>query len=194
MTAVSAQLAYQNALRAWATRAVRDTPVGGNAIQVIFAAQGAPRPGRPYVTIDIGSIVSRGRDERQGVDADGERHVVGQRTMVTTIQTHWPADDNAGDALGLAEQVRSALWLDEVQGALRAAGLSFLGAEPIQGVAVPLETGFEDRGVFVARFGFKSDQTENVGFIDDVLVDAEYQNEAEETVLEEDFWVPESPA
>lgn len=174
-------------LRKWVEYAVDgfDDP----EVAVVFAQQGKPRPPRPYVDITIDAIAQVGRDERSRTDKQGNRTVSGPRVATVTVAAYGPG------AIGIAEQVRSALWLEGVHRRLRQQGVSFLQADPVQNGTVELETGLEERGIFSVFFAYRTAQVESVGFAEAIEVAGTlydvYDIYAE---YEDSFWVPESPA
>ncbi len=186
MSASADMTRVETALRKWVELALVGTTAEGH---VILGRQGRPRPVRPYATVGVDVVQTRGHDERRDLGADGSRRVVGPRVVLATIQLF-----GAG-ALGLAEQVRSSLQLEAVKALLRVDAVSVLGPpDAVQNVATGLETDIEERGAFEARFAYASDQTESLGRIDDVEIAEEYEDPAGTTVLTQTQWVPESPA
>lgn len=175
------------ALRKWVEYAVDgfEDP----EVAVVFSQQGTPRPPRPYVDITIDAIAQVGRDERRPIDALGNRTVTGPRVVTVTVVAY------GSGAIGIAEQVRSALWLEGVQRRLRLQGVSFLQADSVQNGTVELETELEARGIFAAQFAYRSAQTEAVGFAETVEVAGSVYDVYDiYAVYEDSFWVPESPA
>lgn len=175
------------ALRKWVEYAVDgfDDP----EVAVVFAQQGKPRPPRPYVDITIDAIAQAGRDERLPIDVLGNRVVAGPRVATVTVAAYGPG------AIGIAEQVRSALWLEGVHRRLRIQGVSFLQADAVQNGTVELETGLEERGIFAAQFAYRTAQTESVGWAEAVEVAGTLYDVYDiYAVYEDSFWVPESPA
>lgn len=175
------------ALRKWVEYTVDgfDDP----EVAVVFSQQGKPRPPRPYVDITVDAIAQNGRDERSRTDSAGNRTVSGPRTATITVAAYGPG------AIGIAEQVRSGLWLEGVHRRLRQQGVSFLQADPVQNGTVELETGFEERGIFTAFFAYRTAQVESVGWAQAVEVAGTFYDVYDIYAEYEDlFWVPESPA
>jgi hypothetical protein len=179
----------QTHLRAGLRKWVELALVGTDAeTKVIFAQQGrGGRPERPYADITVDSTAGVGRDERQPIDGLGDRKIVGPRVATVTIMVAGP------DAIGLAEQVRDALWREDVLRLLRLEGVSFYNADPVQNGTVELESGLEQRGIFSARFGYRSAQTEHVGWIEDAEMVGSLEDQAGEELVSTELWVPESP-
>lgn len=165
----------QPALRDWVEYAVRNTEAKG---RTAFARQRMPKLEGPYVTIDVESIQQVGQDERRSVDDDGMRTVRGPRVVQTTIVAY------GSGALNLAEVVRSALWLNDVQTRLRRAGLARQTIGAVQNLTTALETTFEERGMFEARFVYTAEQTESVSFIDRVQGEGELWDDPDTSPLE----------
>jgi len=170
----------EDALRTWVLDALIGTPAEGN---VIFHGAGQPRPARPYADVDLGSIEQRGRDEWRGIDLDGLREVVGQRSVRATIQVY------GDDAMELAERVRSDLWLETVTDELRTEGVAFWRAEPVLDLTVEIETAMEPRAAFDVLFGIAHAKTEDVGYINCVEGTGTYTGPGGDLAFEDDFAV-----
>lgn len=185
MSATTDVTRVKRALRKWLSLALVGTAAED---RVIFGQQGKPRMERPYCDVTLSSVASRGRDERRTHDNAGERHVVGPRVVMATVQLFGP------DAMGLGEQARAGLYLEAVRALLHIEAVSFMEADPVQNITTSIETEIEERAVFAARFAYASDQTETVGWIEHVEVEAVLEDEAGTTVEDTTYWVPESPA
>lgn len=146
----------------------------GCAVRV--ANQNAPRPAYPYVTAQLGGLVSVGTGGvRTSTDLDQEGaevelRVRGERQLTVSVNVYAqqrpgkPYDPTQG-ALSIAERIRASLGLPSVLAALREAGLSFIDSTPAQDLTWLQDANFVERRQMDIRFGLASVVSERVGFI-----------------------------
>lgn len=143
---------------------------------VRVANQTAPRPAYPYVTVQLGGLVSVGPGGiRQHTDLDREGEEVelqvrGERQLTVSVNVYAqqrpgkPYDPTQG-ALSLAEGIRASLGLPSVLATLREAGLSFIDSTPVQDLTWLQDTDWVERRQMDIRFGLASVVSERVGYI-----------------------------
>lgn len=153
--------------------ALRGLVVTGTGLpdgSVIFANQNAPRPLEPYAVVNARLATRRlGMFDEEVLDADHpgriERH--GLRVLSVSVNVYGPGADE------LAELAAEYLETYAAGDALEAAGLAYVDRTEVRNPTAMLETGYQARGQFDARFNAVSLSIEDVGWIERVQFDGE---------------------
>lgn len=137
----------------------------------IWSHPDAPRPERPYSTLQIISVQRVGDAVAAPVDAQGMRQVSGDREAVVSITVYADAvNRDPRAALDMATALRDSLDLVTARHTLKQGGWAVRGFELLTDAPQLLETQWEPRAVFDVRFGTTVDQLEDVGLIESIEV------------------------
>jgi hypothetical protein len=167
--------AIESAVQNWVEGAT-----GLDDAHVIFAEQNAATPAGDFITIRLGDTVALGAYDRVEVihrpeNPPGEEVELtshGCRELTVSIQAF--TVETHGDASGraLLSKVRNALALPAVREALRAVGLAPFDSGSVRNITALVDTDFQGRAIFEARFNLTESAVERTTFIETVeLVD-----------------------
>ena len=136
---------------------------------VIWANQRAPRPARPYVTLQLsGAARPMGRDELRPLTSGANSFVTtGPRLLILTVQV-WgnPETDPAGDTVwSLAQQLNGTLGMAAALENLAAANIAVVSEGDVENITAATIAGMEPRATFAAVLGTAEDITDPVGYI-----------------------------
>lgn len=148
--------AVGQALRAWliATTGLPDS-------RVIFANRNAPRPPAPYAVVnpDVSTIRVGSYDEARGTDDPDVLERVGQRRILVSVNLF------GSDAKARLEAALEGLESEAQQGALAAAGLSFIEHAQAQDRTEMLATRYRGRAQADVSFYVVASRLEEVGHV-----------------------------
>jgi hypothetical protein len=157
--------AIENALVAWMIAAT-GIPSG----RVVLADQNAPAPTSGlYATIRIGPITKVGTDQPGPVNESGIRTLYGIREFSVSINAF---RDGARRAM---EAAASSLDKEAHIQQLRAAGLTIRTATPVLNLTAPVEKTMREQRQMDVVFWAASEETEQVGVIQQVELEATTQ-------------------
>lgn len=145
---------------------------------VIWSHQNGKRPKGQHVQITfgadtpVGSVPENRTSYDAGADAGEEITiaVVEVRAITIGVQVYAGAQNGNASARAIASKIQNALNLPAAHAALNAAGLAPFDRGTIQSVPEVLDTGFEPRAVFQARFYLGDGAEEKTTFIEKVVV------------------------
>lgn len=138
--------------------------IGGT---VIWMDQNTPRPALPYSAMKVTSMTRVGFDHYSDAPA-GVQTVKGDREFVLNVQRFGP--DSVEALQAVADKLRLTTNIDK----FIKAKLPVIDAESVTDVAALLDqTKIEPRASLDVRLRLKSSLTDNVGYIDTVVIDAD---------------------
>lgn len=158
---------FKTGIYLWTERALRGTMV--TADKIVWTKQDAPRPARPYVSLDflMGPAMEGSFDELReipGAANEGNFDVTGSRNISITVECY------GDDSLEFASILHGSLEKPTVQELLSSYGIALIRQEDVRDVTLAMETRMESRHQFDARFRIVSSSVDRVGFIEKVLV------------------------
>lgn len=155
----------KTALVSWCSSVV------GGAIPVVIYEPNAPRPSSQYVTINVSSIVSYGQDwSTSGANSLGEVGMKGDRLFTVGVQVY------GGDALTLAENIRTSLQKQTVLDGLRTNAIAFYQAMTINDITELVDSRFEKRAQLDVQFGIGQIYVDSPGFFNQIEVEEIIKN------------------
>lgn len=140
---------------------------------IIWADSNAPRPALPYVTMKVMSMSKINRDHyADSVATDGNQSIKGDREFTLSIQRFGPA---SVESLGaLSDSMRKTTTIDR----FIAAKLPVVETLDVVDVAALLDkTQIEPRAAMDVRIRMKSSLLDQVGYIDTVVINTDYDGD-----------------
>lgn len=151
------------------TDAIRQWVADQTDLTAIWLNPNAPRPGRPYATLQVTNSARVGRPWTGPVDAEGMAQVTFDRDVTISVQIYGSsASHDPRQAFGIAEDLRDSLELTSVRAGLADDGWSFRGVELLTDAPQLLDTTWEPRAVFDVRFGTSKQLLDDLGLIETV--------------------------
>ncbi len=158
-------------------------PIMGGTM--IWADQSAPRPQLPYSTLRLGSITEVGMEHYSDVTDLGTQTVLGVRESVLNVQRFGADSVNAVQTF--ADKLRLHSNLDK----FHAQEIACYDISPVTDVAQLLNgIAIEPRASVDLNIRFASDQTDDVGVIETVVMNGEFDEEPIEMVVIADPFAP----
>lgn len=151
--------------------ALRQWVADQSGLVAIWLNPDAPRPPKPYATLQLTSVLRVGRGYIGPVDAEGLATISLDREVVVSV-TIYESTDNADprSALDRAATLRDSLELISVRDTLAQGGWSLRAVELLTDAPQLVETKWEPRAVFDARFGTRKEIIDDLGLIETVEV------------------------
>jgi hypothetical protein len=162
--------------------AIRQWVADQTGLTTIWMHPNAPRPVRPYCTLQITDVALVGEPVYRKVGANGERQVWLDREATVSVQVYESTDTaDPRAALERAEDLRDSLELVTVRQDLADAGWAVRGYELLSDVPQLLDSQWEPRAVFDVRFGTTKELIEDVGLIESIEItgsvrDTDFEN------------------
>ena len=139
---------------------------GETALTTIWSPSNAPRPARPFVTMDMRPVTNIGHDSRGAPDNNGDAILYADREFRLEIRVYGELQPRgAAAAQSLCEEIKRSLQTRTVVDTLTAAEVGPLEALPTQDLSEIDRVDFESVFMFEARFAVTMERTEDVGFI-----------------------------
>ena len=149
------------------TDALRQWVADQTGLVAIWMHPDAPRPARPYAALQITNSERIGRAWTGPVDAEGMAQVTFDRDVTISVQVYGSsANTDPRSAFVIAEGLRDSLELISVRETLANNGWSFRGVELLTDAPELLDTTWEPRAVFDARFGTRKALIDDLGLIE----------------------------
>lgn len=168
--------AVENALHTWVSNAT--------GVKVIQQYPNAPRPAKPYISIDVSGLEQVGQDyigkaEDQG-GGDYQAPLGGTREVTVQLQSFAASK---GQAANLLNQAANALAEPPVRDQLATdAGLAFVDRLGETAIPAELDTQWEDRYSLDLLFRVGDARTVDVGYIDTTEVTGTVKDQQGDTV------------
>ena len=148
------------------TDAIRQWVADQTGLPAIWLNPNAPRPARPYATLQVTNSARVGRPWTGQVDAEGMAQVAFDRDVTISVQVYGSSSSESRQAFGIAEDLRDSLELTSVRAGLADEGWSFRGVELLTDAPELLDTTWEPRAVFDVRFGTRKALIDDLGLIE----------------------------
>jgi len=149
------------------TEALRQWVADRTGLTAIWQHPNAPRPARPYASLQVTSSARVGLPYTTPPATDGAAEVQAQREVTISIQVHEAADTaDPRAALERAESLRDSLELPGVRDSLAANGWALRDTELLSDTPELVDTAWEPRATFDVRFGHTVTQSDDVGLIE----------------------------
>jgi hypothetical protein len=158
-------------------------------VTTIWFFPNAPRPERPYISLNIAELSINGWDYETPPDATGLASLFGDRDLTLEINHYGPGGFEALDKL------RTSVLEFAVQQDLCAAGIGLVDRMPITNTTELLDTKYEPRAMMEMMFrisnqGITDADTYDVGLIESVEGTACVVDDNGNVLYETDFNVP----
>lgn len=158
----------RKALYDWAVAAL----AGELTIPVRWARQNAPRPARPYLLLDARTVAPVSEVEIGPVDDDGIRTIGKHQEILVALEAYAvPHDPYTGT--DICQTLLISLEKVATRLAFQAAGFCFVDVLAITDLSALRDTQFEGRAQMDIRLRTFMSDTEEVGYISAVELDAE---------------------
>lgn len=143
-------------------------------LTAIWANPNAPRPNRPYASLQIINVARLGNPSYGAVNEQGESEADLQREFTLSVSVY-ESTDNADPRSGLnrAQELRDSLDLQTVLMTLAEDGWAFRGVELLADTTQALEGEWEPRATFDVRFGTTVTRIDDLGFVEKVFYTGE---------------------
>jgi hypothetical protein len=139
---------------------------GETTLTTIWVPANAPKPARPYVSIELQPPEDVARDWHSPPDNSGISTIYSDRQVLVEIRVLGDIQPRgAAIAESFCEQIKRSLQMRQVVDTLNAADVAVLEALPTQDLSKIDRTDFQSVYMFQARFGVTMERTEDVGFI-----------------------------
>ena len=149
------------------TDALRQWVADQTGLTAIWMHPDAPRPERPYATLQLTNSARVGRPWTGPVDDEGMAQVAFDRDVTISVQVYGSsANTDPRQAFGIAEGLRDSLELMSVRETLANNGWSFRGVELLTDTPQLLDTTWEPRATFDVRFGTRKALIDDLGLIE----------------------------
>lgn len=172
----------ENTLYAWIAGVV-------SPVVAIWADQNAPRPARPYLTLEHSAFGRVGDDVAAAkASAAGVVNMTGNREFTFSIQAIGPG------ARSLLESVNTSIQKESAKAGLRTGGLVFVQSlSPIQNIPELLDSvDIEERASLDLLFRVAQTYTDTVGAIDNAEFEPTIKAKDGSTVYDEAFEVSQT--
>jgi hypothetical protein len=162
--------------------AIANIPSG---MPVIYLYPNAPRPQVDYVSLYISTITQIGWDWTEDpTDNTGISNMVGDREFTLQAQAY------GGDPMTVLQNLRTSLQKQSVLDSLRVNGIVFVNWFAINDVTELVDSRFEQRASMDILFRIADVYTDNLGVIDNVVLQEIYHNPSGNIVYNETFTIP----
>lgn len=157
--------------------------------RIVWEDQKAPRPSKPYISLNIADFAQIGRDAMSVTgNASGQVTIVGNRELVLSVQCY-------GAGLSLLEAVRSSLERPSIIEYFFAKKIAFVDPQPVIDVAQLVDDTIEERAAMDLRFRVVQDQLDPEvapdppEYIETVDLDREI-NVGDTTIIDDTITIP----
>jgi|GEM_PF-2008660 len=162
--------------------AITNIPIG---MPVIYLYPNAPRPTVDYISLYIASINQIGWDWTQDpLNDTGITTMVGDREFTLQIQAY------GDDPLTVLQNLRTSLQKQSVLDSLRVNGIVFVNWFAINDVTALIDSRYEQRGSMDILFRIADVYTDNLGVIDNIVLEEVYFDPTGAIVYDETFTIP----
>lgn len=149
------------------TDALRNWVANQTGLTTIWMNPNAPRPAKPYATIQLISSPDIGLPYTSEPDDTGSGTIRIQREVTVSVQIYEEVTNNDPRAAYLrAIALRDSLYLPSVRDTLATDGWGLRGIDLLADTPQQVGDGWEPRATFDARFGVAVDQTDDLGLIE----------------------------
>lgn len=168
------------------TDALRQWVATQSQIPAIWLSPNAPRPPRPYATLQLTSVLRVGRSYIGPVDDKGNAIISHDREVVVSVTIYESTDNpDPRSALERASNLRDSLELVSVRNFLAQGGWSLRAVELLTDAPQLLDTKWEPRAVFDVRFGTQKQIIDDLGLIETAGVTGTVSGRQQTITLEE---------
>ena len=149
------------------TDALRQWVADQTEMTTIWMHPDAPRPDKPYATLQLLNSTRVGRAWIGGPDENGNAPVELDRDVTVSVTVYERTDEpDPRSAFEVAEALRDSLELPSVRETLANNGWSFRGVELLTDTPQLLDTTWEPRATFDVRFGTRKALIDDLGLIE----------------------------
>ena len=153
------------------TEAVRQWVADTTGLVTTWVPNNAPRPPRPYASVQVISSPRIHRASYAPVDAEGSADVTIDVEVTFSINVYAAADGfDPRVAFNTCQDLRNSLELISVRSLLKGEGWAFRGVELLQDTPQLMDTQWEPRATFDVRFGTTVTQADELGLIETATV------------------------
>jgi len=156
------------------TDALQQWVADQTGLTAIWANPNAPRPDRPYASLQVINVSRLGEPSYGAVDDQGQSQVDLQREFTLSVSIY-ESTDNADprSALDRAQELRDSLDLRTVLMTLAEDGWAYRGVELLSDTTQALEGEWEPRATFDVRFGTTVTRLDDIGLVETVIYTGE---------------------
>ena len=167
------------------TDALRQWVADESGLVAIWMHPDAPRPAKPYASLQVSSVQRVGRSYIGPVDADGDAVISHDREAVVSVSIYESTDNpDPRSALERAEDLRDSLEKPSVRGTLAANGWSLRAVELLTDAPQLIDTKWEPRAVFDVRFGTQKQIIDDLGLIETAGITGTVAGRTEDKTLQ----------
>ena len=167
------------------TDALRQWVGDQTGLVAIWMHPDAPRPARPYAALQITNSERIGRAWTGAPDTDGNAPIEFDQDVTISVQVYGSsANTDPRQAFVIAEELRDSLELIGVRETLANNGWSFRGVELLTDAPELLDTTWEPRAVFDARFGTRKELIDDLGLIETAGITGTVAGRTEDKTLQ----------
>lgn len=146
--------------------AIRQWVVNETGLPVIWVNPNAPRPDKPYITLQVLNVQRVGRAYYGPVDTQGQAVVQFDREAVVSITTYEDTMADPRSALQRMEDLRDSLEKYSVRDYLASEGWGLRAIEMLNDAPQLIDTTWEPRAVFDVRMGTRKQILDDLGIIE----------------------------
>ena len=166
------------------TDALREWVADQTGLTTVWLNPNAPRPARPYASIQITNSARVGQAYVGPLDPDDKAPVRFDRDVTISVSVYEAADNpDPRSAFQRAESLRDSLDLRGVRDSLYAEGWALRSTDLLTDAPQMLDTQWEPRAVFDATFGTRSEILDDLGFVDQINITGDASGQ---TVIDEE--------
>ena len=148
------------------TDAIREWVASETGNTTIWTNPNAPRPAKPYCTLQVLNVQRIGRAYTGPVDAEGKATISMDREVVVSITSYAHTEADPREALQTMEALRDSLEKHSVRDYLASEGWGLRAVELLTDAPQLLDTTWEPRAVFDVRFGTQKQIIDDLGIIE----------------------------
>lgn len=152
------------------TEVLRQWVADKTGLVTIWANANAPRPPRPYATVQLTSNNRLAQAHVGALDTvTGEAQVTGQRELTMSVQVYESTDNpDPRSAYNTVTSLRDALDLPSTRETFRSGGFAFRAVEMLQDTTALLDDHWQPRATFDMRLGAAVQQSDDLGIIETI--------------------------
>ena len=148
------------------TDALRQWVVNETGLPVIWMNPNAPRPDKPYITLQVLNVQRVGRAYYGPVNESGEAVVQFDREVVVSITAYEDTLSDPRSAVQRMEDLRDSLEKYSVRDYLASEGWGLRAVELLTDAPQKIDTTWEPRAVFDVRMGTRKQILDDLGIIE----------------------------
>jgi hypothetical protein len=149
------------------TDAIRQWVANQTGLTTVWLHPDAPRPDKPYATVQVLSSPDIGLPYTSKPDPEGQGTIRVQREVTVSVQVYEEVSNpDPRSAYLRAIDLRDSLYLPSVRDSLAVDGWGLRGIELLADTPQQVGDGWEPRATFDARFGVAVDLTDDLGLIE----------------------------